>query len=110
MILFSIRSRFFVRRTQHFNNRNEVTVHSIANLQEKVLLNIHADITTTDQKALLCRRFMNERMGFHFHDVVRNNLRRKRIANERDKRVVKVLPHIVLFQIRIHASKWRRHR
>jgi hypothetical protein len=67
------------------------------------------NIGATDEPARLRCKFVNVDVLVDLHDVIGADLGDEEVGNQRKEALVEVMPGVILFQIRIHAWKWRGH-
>src|SRR5262249_41736150 len=69
----------------------------------------HFHVRAPCQPPRLLRQLMDVDMLINLDDIVRPHLRGEDGGNERTETLVEIVPGVILFQVRIHPGKRRRH-
>ena len=134
-VLLSIGPRPLVGRTEQFDHGDQLPVSAVANLHERYTLAVHLrevalhrgiqhrhsesfaagrsmsnrNIAPAQEPRLLAWQFVDVDVLVDLDDVSRINLRGNQFRHERYEPLVEIVPRVLLFEIRIHSRKWRRH-
>src|SRR5579884_2788663 len=136
-VLLAIRSRSFIGGAEQLKHGDQLPIASIADLHEREPFHIDShgypalDWRLQDLRSLtrrqrkvasgnthVCpaqelsfgsRTFVNVNVLIELDDVTGADLRHNHLADVGNQALVKIVPDIVLLQIRVHSRKWRRH-